>query len=469
MRYEDLITVDISLVPISKRSFESNLPNNTNLSKWAGHLVLPICFAYEGKQLDVGYLCTVSVNHLMPVGRLLIDHENHELNPCEWEDTNYSNEAMSLFSVLEAMARVQGYTEKEIELADTIADRNIVDLATKVSYITASIEVAIALAITILSKKKNEIYPNIPEYLNSYLAHEAEKLNSLATPPDEKRYIANYLQNVSKIPWDKYGVPRTDPDRIMSALDTSHFGLPDTKSSLVDLLHLYKTSSHLPMAILLSGPPSVGKTSLMRSLANAVGLPFHVIPMGGMHDTNILFGFTRTYRDSKPGRISQCLVASKVMNPIILLDEIDKTTPDIQNQLLHVLDPDHRDMFVDNYFGFPIDLTRVIFVATANDLNHISEALLRRLMVFEIPFYNKEERELLIKNYIFPALQRKMNISGYTLDSEALRELSHITKPGILESTLYKAIAKAHLNQISMITLKELSMDPRPSRRMVGY
>ena len=247
----------------------------------------------------------------------------------------------------------------------------------------------------------------LPEEVSKAALQELERMQQ--TPPAAAEYgvARNYLDWILNLPWDKTTEDKLDLHAAEKILDEQHFGLEKVKDRLLEFLAVLKRRKEIKGPILcLVGPPGVGKTSLGKSVADALGRKFTRISLGGMRDEAEIRGHRRTYVGAMPGRIIQTLRRIESRNPVILLDELDKIGADFRGDpasaLLEVLDPAQNHTFTDHYLDLPFDLSRVLFIATANWLDPVHVALRDRLEVIELPSYTESEKIQIARRYLVP-------------------------------------------------------------------
>lgn len=297
-----------------------------------------------------------------------------------------------------------------------------------------------------LREKASKLYwdPKVEE-------HFEKELNRLSRQhPNSPDYNVqrNYLDFFTDLPWNTFSKDSVEIKKAQRILDRDHFGLEDIKKRILEHMAVLKLKDNMKSPILcLTGPPGVGKTSLGKSIANALGRNYVRVSLGGLHDESEIRGHRKTYIGAMAGRILQSIKKSGTSNPVVVLDEIDKIGQgvhgDPSSALLEVLDPEQNHSFYDNYLEYGYDLSKVMFIATSNTLSTIQSPLLDRMEIIEITGYTTEEKIEIAKRHL---IQKQQENSG--LDSKAFRlgnrELKHIIDSHTSESgvrTLEKRIA----------------------------
>ena len=257
----------------------------------------------------------------------------------------------------------------------------------------------------------------LPEAALRRAREEMTRLQTTPVESGEYGVIRNYLDWLVSLPWSTTTVDDADLGRAARVLADDHYGLDEVKDRILEFLAVRKLRPGHPGSILcFSGPPGVGKTSLGRSIARAMGRKFFRFSLGGMRDEAEIKGHRRTYIGSMPGRILQGLKAAGSNNPVMLLDEIDKLGSDFRGDpssaLLEVLDPEQNHHFQDHYLDVPFDLSKVMFLATANVLSQIPEPLRDRMEILEIPGYLREEKVQIARRHLLPKQLERHGITG---------------------------------------------------------
>ena len=280
------------------------------------------------------------------------------------------------------------------------------------------------------------------------LLKECDKLAKMPSGSHEGTVERNYLDKCLEIPFGKYTKDSINLEKSRKILDKEHYGLDKVKERIVDSLAVYKRNPEFNGQILcLAGPPGVGKTSIVKSLAKSMGRKYVRIALGGIHDEAEIRGHRKTYIGSVPGRIVEAVIKSGVMNPIILLDEIDKVGNDFKGNpssaLLEALDPEQNNSFADHYIEFPLDLSRVLFITTANDVSAIAGPLYDRMEVIELNSYTALEKFYIAKKHLVKKEMIKHSLTSkeFKISDDAINILieNYTREAGV--RTLEKQIA----------------------------
>lgn len=311
----------------------------------------------------------------------------------------------------------------------------------------------------------------LPEDAMKVAMEELERLESIPDSSPEYNVTRTYLQWMTQLPWNKHTEDMVDIVTAKKTLEKDHYGLEKAKERILEFLAVRKLKPEYDGTILcLSGPPGVGKTSLGHSIANALGRKFYRFSLGGMRDEAEIKGHRRTYVGAMPGKVIQALKRVEVNNPVIMLDEIDKLGKSYQGDpasaLLEVLDPEQNKTFIDNYLDVPFDLSKVLFIATANYVGEIPEALLDRMELIEISGYTLEEKLSIVTRWVIPKQLKKHGLTtkDMKLSTAVLKSLiaDYAREPGVrvMEQYIAKLCRRAALEKVS--SKKKVAFTPKP-------
>lgn len=293
----------------------------------------------------------------------------------------------------------------------------------------------------------------VPEAAQKRIDDELNKLSILETGSPEYAVTRNYLDWATSIPWGVLGKDKLELGRARKVLDKHHAGLEDIKNRILEFLAVGAFKGEIAGSIiLLVGPPGVGKTSIGRSIAESLGRPFYRFSVGGMRDEAEIKGHRRTYIGALPGKLAQALKEVEVMNPVVMLDEIDKLGASYQGDpasaLLETLDPEQNVEFLDHYLDLRLDLSKVLFICTANTLDSIPGPLLDRMEIIRLSGYITEEKQAIARRHLWPKQLKKAGVpkDRLSISDSALRAVieGYAREAGVrqLEKQLGKLVRK---------------------------
>lgn len=262
------------------------------------------------------------------------------------------------------------------------------------------------------------------------LFKEADKLTKLPPASQEAFVIKNYLDTVLDLPWGKYTKAKLSIEKAEAVLEKEHYGLKKVKERILEFLAVYMLNPEIKGQIIcLAGPPGIGKTSIARSIAKAMGRKYARVSLGGVRDEADIRGHRKTYVGAMPGRIITALQQAGTANPLILFDEIDKLCSDIKGDpssaMLEVLDGEQNNAFRDHYIEVPFDLSKAVFITTANNISAIPAPLLDRMEVIELPSYTAEEKFHIAKEHLIPKQLKEhgLKASQLKIADEAIHDV----------------------------------------------
>ena len=301
-------------------------------------------------------------------------------------------------------------------------------------------------------KKLSEL--DAPDYVKEKTKKEIKRFRNMSSSSSESTVERGYIETVLELPWNKMSVDNKDLDHAAQVLDDDHYGLKDVKERILEFLAVRNlTSKGESPIICLVGPPGTGKTSIARSIASALEKKYVRISLGGVRDEAEIRGHRKTYIGAMPGRIVNGLRQAGVSNPLMLLDEIDKVSSDYKGDtsaaLLEVLDSEQNCRFRDHYIEMPVDLSEVLFIATANEVSGIPKPLLDRMELIEVSSYTENEKFHIAKEHLIEKQKRKNGIKKeqLTITDGALKDIIRLytREAGVrsLERTIGKLCRKA--------------------------
>lgn len=315
-----------------------------------------------------------------------------------------------------------------------------------------------------IKKLKDKISKiNAPSYIIDRLNEEISRYELMPATSAEIGIIRNYIDWIINLPWNTSTIDNKDIKDIKNKLDASHYGLSKIKDRILEYIVSKSKSDELNSPIIcLVGPSGVGKTTLAKSIANVLDRKFVKVSVGSIVDDAEIMGHRKTYIGAYPGKIIQGIRKCQVNNPVFLIDEIDKITKDyrkdVSTTLLDILDKEQNSMFIDNYIEEKFDLSKVMFILTANNVNTIPEALKDRLEIIELSSYTEYEKIEIAKNHLIPKILSSYKMENISINEDAIKTIiNYYTKESgvrelerILESLVRKIIIEDEFNKRSV-------------------
>ena len=319
----------------------------------------------------------------------------------------------------------------------------------------------------------------LPEEALKAAKEEMERLETIPESSPEYNVSRTYLNWLIDLPWNKSTEDSIEMDEASKILERDHYGLEKAKERILEFLAVRKLKPNYDGTILcLAGPPGVGKTSLGNSVAKALGRKFYRFSLGGMRDEAEIKGHRRTYVGAMPGKLLQALKRVEVNNPVIMLDEIDKLGSSFQGDpasaLLEVLDPEQNSTFIDNYLDVPFDLSKVLFIATANYINGIPGPLFDRMETIDVSGYTLEEKLAIGTKWVIPKQLKKHGLTSkdFSLTRTVLKKViaDYAREPGVrsLEQFIAKLCRRAAFLKVSKKNFKKFSPAEKDLEEILG-
>ena len=318
----------------------------------------------------------------------------------------------------------------------------------------------------------------VDEKSKEKLLKEAEKLAKLPPASQEAFVIKNYLDTILDLPWGKYSKAKLSMAKAEEVLEKDHYGLKKVKERILEFLAVHMLNPEIKGQIIcLAGPPGVGKTSVAKSIAKAMGRKYARVSLGGVRDEADIRGHRKTYVGAMPGRIITAIQQAGTANPLILFDEIDKLCSDIKGDpssaMLEVLDSEQNNAFRDHFIEIPFDLSKAVFITTANNVDAIPKPLLDRMELIELPSYTAEEKFHIAKDHLIPKQLKEHGLRGTQLkfDDESINSIiAYYTKEAgvrTLERTIASVCRKA-ARKIASGEVKRIKVRSKDLHELLG-
>ncbi|KAF7495146.1 Lon protease -like protein [Sarcoptes scabiei] len=393
---------------------------------------------------------------LSDLGGTLSGAESHELQQI-LEETNIPKRLYLSLSLLKKeyeVSKLQQKISKEVEEKVKQQHRKYM-LGEQLKIIKKELGLEKDDKDTIVEKFRAKIKDLvIPDHVSEVIEEELNKLSVLDNHSSEFSVTRNYLDWLTSIPWGVSSQENLDLKRANEVLEEDHYGMEDVKKRILEFIAISQLKGHTQGKILcFHGPPGVGKTSIAKSIAKALNREYFRFSVGGMTDVAEIKGHRRTYVGAMPGKIIQCLKKTKTENPLVLIDEVDKIGRGYQGDpsaaLLELLDPEQNKNFLDHYLDVNIDLSKILFICTANVLDTIPEPLRDRMELIEVSGYVAEEKMQIAQKYLTPLAQKESGLSSEKIEikPDAIATLirSYCRESGVrnLQKNIEKIMRKA--------------------------
>ena len=398
---------------------------------------------------DLDMLTDVIVNFL-PID---LDKKREYMN--EFDYIKRANNLIKDINIELEVINIENKVNNEIKENLSKQERDYI-LRQKISKLNQELGISVdkQSEVALLSEKVESLV--LSDKTRNKLLNEVRRYSYTSENNPDSNVIRSYLDTVLSLPWNKYSKDELDLKKVKKNLDKYHFGYEEVKKRILEFIGVKKNTKDLNSPILcLVGPPGTGKTTFAIGLAKVLNREFVKISLGGLSDSSELIGHRRTYLGASPGKIIQGLTKCGTANPVMLFDEVDKIVKDYHGDpsaiLLDILDATLNKEFVDNYIEEPFDLSKILFVLTANDIKNIPDTLRDRLEIIEINSYTEAEKVNIAKKYVLPIICEEYNIPKIKISDEVLTFVVHnyTKEPGVreLERILRKICRNIILNE----------------------
>lgn len=385
------------------------------------------------------------------------------------EESNITNKLSVLFACLTSEVEI-------LELENLINEqtKNSIDKGQKEYYLREQLRV---IQEQLGEDEGDEVFAYVNDIMElktdekskEKLLKEADKLSKLPPSSQEAFVIKNYLDTVLDLPWGKYSKAKMTMEKAEAVLEKDHYGLKKVKERILEFLAVHMLNPEIKGQIIcLAGPPGIGKTSIAKSVARAMGRKYARVSLGGVRDEADIRGHRKTYVGAMPGRIITALQQAGTANPLILFDEIDKLCNDIKGDpssaMLEVLDSEQNNAFRDHFIEIPFDLSKAVFITTANDVSAIPGPLLDRMELIELPSYTAEEKFHIAKEHLVPKQLKEhgLKASQLKIEDQAIKDIIQFytreagvrTLERFIASLCRKAARKIASGEAKKVTVK---------------
>ena len=312
----------------------------------------------------------------------------------------------------------------------------------------------------------------MPEHIEKVISEEMQRFLQMDKHASEMQVTRTYLEYLTKMPYGIRTEENFDLQRAQEVLDEGHYGLDDVKQRILEFIAVGKLHNSVQGKILcFVGPPGVGKTSIGKSIAESLGRKYIRIALGGATDTSTLKGHRRTYVGAVPGKIIKALKTAEVENPVILIDEVDKIGQrsahgDPGSALLEILDPEQNMAFTDDYLDVPMDLSKVLFLCTANDLSTLHPAVLDRMEIIEIAGYTHQEKLHIFDQYLYPEAIKKAGLVDFMNNIRVSSEVRNFIIQNYAREAGVRSL-KQYINKICEKIAYRVVSSPTPQSTLI--